>query len=499
MSEDRSQLLSLSRAARLAGVSRSALQKKIKDGELASFEGLVRPQDVLQAFPQLELEHDTELARVARIKEQAFGRRMRERTLPDAEVLATRLSELGQRFAGSIALLGQYRRIFQQLDEKLSQLHDSDDAAVRACVGSLLTWLNDELGQDVPAMQAGEALAVKEGLLRVLTAHVQLMPSQRDFFVEGAETILEAGLGDGIHLPYGCQDGSCGQCKARLLSGQVKQARQPAAPLDEASRQAGYVLMCCDTAVTDLVVEVAEAHRPDDIPQQQITARVRRIERCDPDLAVLTLRTPDSARLRFFAGQRARVTVGENLSAELAVASCPCDADNLQFHIVRHAGDRFADYVLRELKPADTVKVAGPQGDFLLNEDAPRPIIFLAIDTGFATVKSLFEHAVAIDFPESMHLYRAMSAGVPPYLDNVCRAWADALDNFHYTPPATAQTPESLVGHIVTEHPDLSGFDVYLAGPQHSTAAIRELLLQHGLPPRQLYEEAYQDRTSNAA
>jgi len=39
------QLLNVCRAARLVGVTRVALQKKIKDGNLASFDGMVVAED----------------------------------------------------------------------------------------------------------------------------------------------------------------------------------------------------------------------------------------------------------------------------------------------------------------------------------------------------------------------------------------------------------------------------------------------------------------------
>ncbi|MBI3042784.1 MAG: hypothetical protein HYY78_08155 [Betaproteobacteria bacterium] len=43
------QLLSLLRAARLVGVSRGALQRKIRNGDLAAFEGMVSAEDLLRA------------------------------------------------------------------------------------------------------------------------------------------------------------------------------------------------------------------------------------------------------------------------------------------------------------------------------------------------------------------------------------------------------------------------------------------------------------------
>src|SRR3970282_2004921 len=56
----------------------------------------------------------------------------------------------------------------------------------------------------------------------------------------------------------------------------------------------------------------------------------------------------------------------------------------------------------RASRPA---RVEGPGGEFLLNEESHRPLIFIACETGFAPIKSLIEHAMALDAAETLHLY----------------------------------------------------------------------------------------------
>ena len=41
----------------------------------------------------------------------------------------------------------------------------------------------------------------------------------------------------------------------------------------------------------------------------------------------------------------------------------------------------------------------------MLNEKSHRPLIFIACETGFAPIKSLIEHAMALDAAETLHLY----------------------------------------------------------------------------------------------
>jgi len=332
-------------------------------------------------------------------------------------------------------------------------------------------------------------------ILRIMTAHVQVKPSGHEFFVDGNDSLLEAALGAGLSLDYGCSSGSCGKCKARILSGGVHRTRHSDYALTAAEKNAGVVLMCCNTAVGDLAIEAREAHGAGDVPLQDIEARVKSVSPIGSDMRLLHLQTPRSNRLRFLAGQSVSLTLGEGLSASCPVASCPCDDRNLQFHIPRRAGDGFAGRVFDGLKITDTVRVEGPRGKFVLNEDSDRPIVFIACESGFAPVKSLLEHAMALDVAETLDLCWIASGKDGHYLDNLCRSWSDALDNFRYLALTAdgALSDEAVMQdalrQVLQEHPRLGDCDVYVAGPGALASAAEYLLLERGLPREQLFVE----------
>jgi CDP-4-dehydro-6-deoxyglucose reductase, E3 len=326
-----------------------------------------------------------------------------------------------------------------------------------------------------------------------MTAHVQVKPSGREFFVDGNDSLLEAALHAGLALEYGCSIGSCGKCKARILSGQVHKTRYSDFALTAAEKNAGVVLMCCNTAVGDLVIEAREAHGAADMPLQNIEARVKSITPIADDMRLLHLQTPRTNRLRFLAGQSVSLELPDGLTASCPVASCPCDERNLQFHIRRRAGNAFAERVFGGLKDADTVRIEGPRGEFVLDEKSNRAPVFIACETGFAPIKSLLEHAMALDAAGTLHLYWIASGKRGHYLDNLCRSWSDALDNFRYIPLTTdAALPDEAVMQgalqwVLQDHPRLDGCDVYLAGPGRLAIAAEYLLLDHGLPRAQLF------------
>ena len=487
-----SQLLTLTRAARLVGVGRGALQSKIRDGDLVAFEGMVAVEDLQRAYPEAKLQDDTGLERFERIKDAAFTRRVRERVLPGADVLIARLSEMSRELALAQARSDAYGATLEQLRRKLGTL--GDGPAPPDSTAALLAWLEQRLA----AAQQGEepvALLVHDRFMSIMTAHVKIAPSGHEFFVEGGDNLLEAALRAGLALDYGCSIGNCGQCKARIVSGLVQKTRHADYALTAAEKNAGVVLMCCNTAVIDLVIEAHEAHGAADMPRQEIEAKVKSISALPGDMRLLHLQTPRTRRLRFLAGQSVSLGVPGTPSTSFPVASCPCDDRNLQFHIRRRPGDAFAERVFDGLKDADTVRVEGPQGTFVLDENSLRPLVFVAWESGFAPIKSLIEHAMALEAAETLHLYWVAAAKTGRYFDNLCRSWGDALDNFNYVPitPRGGAVDEAAaldaLEQVIERRSHLQDCDFYVAGPQVFTAAATRLLPERGLPRAQLILE----------
>lgn len=483
------QLLTLSRAARLVGVQRGALQGKIRRGELVAFEGMVSAEDLQRAYPEARLEDNTGLERFEHIKDAAFARRVRERVLPSAEVLVARLTELSRDLALAQASSDAYRAT---LDQLLQMLRVSGSGPIPAATAArVLAWLERSLAS-MPQGAEPPALAVQDRFMRIMTAHVHVRPSGHEFFVEGGDTLLEAALRAGLSLDYGCSVGTCGQCKATIVAGQVQKTRHSDYALTAAEKHAGVALMCCNTAVTDLVIEAHEAHGAADMPRQEIEARVKAVTALPGDMRLLHLQTPRARRLRFLAGQSVSLALPGGPSRSFPVASCPCDDRNLQFHVRRRPGDAFSESVFDGLKEADTVLVAGPEGQFVLDENSLRPLIFIAWESGFAPIKSLVEHAMALEAAETLELYWITATEAGRYFDNLCRAWNDALDNFRYVPltrragNADEAAATEAMEEVAARSARLEAYDVYVAGPQVFTNAAKRLLAARGLPPGQL-------------
>jgi CDP-4-dehydro-6-deoxyglucose reductase len=489
--------LSLSRAARLVGVSRATLQKKIRLGELESFDGTVSADDLAQAFPTVSLEDNTVFERLQSIKDNAYAGRIRERILPPAEVLAARLSDLSRQLAGSRSLLNQYQGVVSRLDRTLDDLLAETKGDAHAGLLRLRHWFRHELEREVLDIEPVNPILIKDSILRIMAAHVEVLPSKHEFFVEGTDSILDAALKNGLAMGYGCASGNCGLCAARLVSGEIRKLRPHDYTFTEAERLQGMFLMCSNGPVTDIVIEAHEAGSAREIPLQTVAARVKRAERLSDNVMLLHLQTPRSNRLRFLAGQSAALDAGEGLRAELPIASCPCDDRNIEFHVRKDASNDFSAFVFHRVKPSDVITITGPSGDFVFNDDSPRPAVFVAVENGFAPIKSLVEHATALESVESLHLYWIGRNDGDRYLHNLCRSWTDALDNFHYTAVnlpggedarnAAPEAVQACLRRITDDLPGIAECDVYVAAPAALLPAMQTFFAKAGLPAPQYH------------
>ncbi len=480
-----SHLVSVWRAAQLLGVARGVLQQKVRDGSLVLNDGFVSTDDLLQLYPDVQLEASGLLERVTQIRDEAFGKRVRERMLPSQEVLAQRLFAQSQELADVRRHLQRYHSLVVGLQQEIrEQLTQQPGAAGWLALEQHIT---QGLAQAL-ATEPVNLLEVMDDMLKIISAQVTVRPSGHQFPVEGHANLLQAGLHAGLKLNYGCGNGSCGMCKVRVIAGKVAPTQHSDYPLSEAEKAQGYTLMCCHTAASsELTLELLETSDPRDIPEQLIATQVRAITRLAPETILLHLQTPRSHRLRFLAGQSVQLgwTLAghQDSSASYPLASCPCDERNLLFFITRQGADSFAERLFAgDIKPGATITVLGPYGEFVLAE-GNRPLVFAACDAGFGPVKSLIEHALSLDASPSLTLFWLATRSDGHFYSNQCRAWSDALDQFEYE--LVTHTDTALGAWQVAQAMRADLFDIdcdfYLAGPADFVQTLHDELRASGV------------------
>jgi CDP-4-dehydro-6-deoxyglucose reductase len=334
---------------------------------------------------------------------------------------------------------------------------------------------------------------------------VTIAGSGKTFRVREGENVLAAALRQGVMLPYSCKNGTCGSCKGLLKVGEVHYPFHPPLALETGDIAAGYALLCQAAPLADLVVQVKEIEAVRDIPVRKLPARVVEKTRLTDNVVRLRLRLPASQRLQFLAGQYVEVMLTGGKRRAFSIASCPSLESEIELHIRHVEGGDFTGYVFDELQERDILRFEGPQGNFFVRNDHPeRPMILMGGGTGFAPLKSMIENLLEHGDPREIHLYWGARTAAELYLDELPQSWARTHAHIRYRralseQPAAADDagkPDAFAGFVhdavTVDHPDLSGFDVYMSGPPAMIEAAKKAFNRHGLPADRLFYDSFE-------
>lgn len=332
---------------------------------------------------------------------------------------------------------------------------------------------------------------------------VHIQPSGREFTMQRDETVLGAAIHAGVGLPYGCKDGACGSCKCKLVEGRVIHGAHQAKALSAEEEAAGFMLTCCATPQTDLVIECKQVVGLGDFPVQKMPTRVSTLERAAPDVMIIKLQLPANNSFGFRAGQFVEFILKDGSRRSYSMANAPhtlAEGGGLELHLRHMPGGKFTDHVFTSMKEKEILRMEGPFGTFFLREDSDRPIVLLASGTGFAPIKSILDHMRQKGIQRPTRLYWGCRSKPDLYLHEWAQQQAAELPWLTYVPvlsDATEQDPwtgrTGLVHQAVLQDlPDLSGFEVYACGaPIMVQSAQRDFVAQAGLPPEYFYADAF--------
>ena len=187
------------------------------------------------------------------------------------------LEDLKDRYLTRFSLYNVFSREAQEVElfngridaAKVNQFLESlvpSDTIDEAFICGPLTMIDDVevalIAAGVPANHVHvERFGIPTGLAQEIDdteaaqSHIELIIDgvKREVdFMPGQHSILDAGRSAGIDLPFSCKAGMCSTCRAKVLDGQVRMAKNYALEPHEVAD--GFVLTCQSYPLTDRVV-----------------------------------------------------------------------------------------------------------------------------------------------------------------------------------------------------------------------------------------------------
>ena len=201
------------------------------------------------------------------------------------------------------------------------------------------------------------------------------------------------------------------------------------------------------------------------------------------------LRAPDGQRIEFVPGQVAVLRVADQAPAYFAFASAPEDPD-LEVLVKQKTG---ASQVIYDLQAGDTVDLVGIAGHgFRMDQHKHRDLIFVAMGTGVAPLRSALRHALKrrSEFGQLVVLYGARTPDDFCYRDET-DAWEDAgvemrqvisrPDGHDWSGPTGYV--QSLLDNVL---PDLKSPVALVCGSKEMIDQTRERLAKMGFKPEEI-------------
>jgi toluene monooxygenase electron transfer component len=214
-----------------------------------------------------------------------------------------------------------------------------------------------------------------------------------EFECEPGEKILHAGLRSGFELSYECGTGTCGTCKATLVSGRVE-SEWPEAPGGRYLKSPAELLMCQCLARDDCALEVGalktrEAGAP--LPGA-LGGHVRGWRRLTHDVAAfdVTLDRP----LDFDAGQFALLSVPGIAGARAySMVNFERAARRLSFVVKKKPGGTVSEWLFGDGVEGTRLGLFAPVGHATFHPGLQKHVLCIAGGSGIAGMMSILQCA----------------------------------------------------------------------------------------------------------
>ena len=327
-----------------------------------------------------------------------------------------------------------------------------------------------------------------------------------DFEALPGEKVLYAGLRAGIDLPYECATGTCGTCKATLMSGRVRDGWPEAPGKKFVKPAANEFLMCQCAAEEALTLEVSKFVYPVEtgacVPQKAVgTLRKPRLLTHDVMGFALEFEEPRD----FDAGQFVLLAC-EGVAGYRGYSMCNFarGGRSLDFIVKRKPDGGFCEWLFRGKCDGARVETFGPLGKATFDPALGKNVLLIAGGSGIAGMMSILVRAQEARYFERHRgwlFFGVRTLRDAFFLDELSRFSNVDITVALSEEVAPAKTPwpklrfETGLVHEVAKRAMAGKYQdlrAYVAGPPPAVdAAIRVLLLEAKLTTDNIRYDKY--------
>lgn len=335
-----------------------------------------------------------------------------------------------------------------------------------------------------------------------MSSTIRLAPSGKEVRTEPGDTVLGALERAGYALPNNCRAGACGECKTKVLCGEVDQGIVLDMALSPDERAEGYRLMCMAKPL-DEIVEIefgTDDARPKLFPPRDrvlcvVTEKIPRT----PKIVELRIR-PIGDPIRYWPGQY--LMVGDERAGApprpYSIACAPRADGEIVLLVARVPDGTTSNWIHDRLAVGDRITVAGPYGTFIGDPGTDTPVLCLAAGSGLAPVLALTDAALRRGFKHPVTLLYSARSGADVFDEGLMAWWTAKHRRFDFLvtytggePPEGARFTGRIPDVLGQVRSDLSGHAVYIAGSPEFVDACIDAARALGAAEERIFVEKY--------
>ena len=229
-------------------------------------------------------------------------------------------------------------------------------------------------------------------------------------------------------------------------------------------------------------------------------AIIDRIRDLTSDVRELTLRIIEPSELVFSPGQSLSFEVPTARGSKPAIryyslASSPSQPRSLVLLLSASEQGIGSKYLFTK-KVGEKIPFGGPNGNFCLQEDGPRNILFVATGTGIAPFRSMLFSLFEQPFTKTVTLFWGLRSEQNIYYQHELESLAQKHPNFSFV-IALSRSQKNWTGakgrvtHLVEKISEVDDLAVYVCGNKKMVIEVTDIVRQKGHCP--LYREKYFD------
>ena len=330
---------------------------------------------------------------------------------------------------------------------------------------------------------------------------IELAPGQ-GFDCAADDTLLRAGLRNGLGMPYECNSGSCGTCKVELVSGTVESAWAAAPGLGDRDRAKNRVLACQSRPTSDCAIKVRL--RPENVPAHR-PARFRAKLLGTRDLThdLREFRFKAEGAPGFLAGQYALFSLpGVTGLRTYSMSNVDDGSGEWHFMVKRMPGGIGTAALFDDVPVGATLDLDGPYGLAYLRKDSPRDLLCIAGGSGLAPILSIVRGAVREPTLDERQLHVFYGARTRRDICGVeeLSALPGYGTRIHFQPvvsqPEAADEWTGPIGFVHEHVRSLFGerfkdFECYFAGPPAMAESVQRMFMDARVPFPQVHFDSF--------